>query len=421
MIEKWIEGPEKEIVLRDYLGAEKSFKNLGSAAAYLTQQIEAWLVFEDVEIPHGIGTAGALIAGHVVMRGAKLTYGASARVFWEDKEIGLGDVLQILVDEVAPPPTEEQPGPLPLSDLVRFVEADDESEKWVDLVQLAYASILDYDSLYASEYRRIYKQLGVDLADTFISLLASGKGVSKNGVGWKDRVRVASLFIREYFSETHELLEEAKEEARLQRQNMTKVVGISKEGADRFNKLYTDQSKYLKDKIGSLEEAFSEQLKLKKPVERWKEAAAEYKKSAYEYAMYLVGALVMGMLFYFVMILKLPEQEHGLLSLQSLRSITLMFLFSAAYFYGLKVLARLVFSSLHLARDAQEREYLTHVYLALIAEGGVVDESSRELVLQALFSRSNTGLLGDDSSPTMPSVSVGDVGRLAGVASRIKS
>ena len=98
MIEKWIEGPEKEIVLRDYLGAEKSFKNLGSAAAYLTQQIEAWLVFEDVEIPHGIGTAGALIAGHVVMRGAKLTYGASARVFWEDKEIGLGDVWGILVD-----------------------------------------------------------------------------------------------------------------------------------------------------------------------------------------------------------------------------------------------------------------------------------------------------------------------------------
>lgn len=67
----------------------------------------------------------------------------------------------------------------------------------------------------------------------------------------------------------------------------------------------------------------------------------------------------------------------------------------------LRTLSRLTFSSFHLQRDAEEREQLSHLYLSLINEEAV-DERSREIVLQALFSRAESGLLMGDSTPSMP-------------------
>ena len=58
-------------------------------------------------------------------------------------------------------------------------------------------------------------------------------------------------------------------------------------------------------------------------------------------------------------------------------------------------------SSFHLARDAEERHTLTFFYLALLKDTEVKDKD-RELILQSLFSRADTGLLKEDSSPTMP-------------------
>jgi hypothetical protein len=73
----------------------------------------------------------------------------------------------------------------------------------------------------------------------------------------------------------------------------------------------------------------------------------------------------------------------------------------AVYAFLVKTLSKLTFSSFHLMRDSEEREQLTYLYLSLNNEGQI-DGTSRELVLQALFSRTETGLLSGDSGPTMP-------------------
>lgn len=65
------------------------------------------------------------------------------------------------------------------------------------------------------------------------------------------------------------------------------------------------------------------------------------------------------------------------------------------------MLSRLAFSSFHLQRDAEERQQLTYVYLALSNETHA-DEESGKIILQALFSRAETGLLASESEPTMP-------------------
>ena len=90
-----------------------------------------------------------------------------------------------------------------------------------------------------------------------------------------------------------------------------------------------------------------------------------------------------------------PEAIKGLLIL------TIVVSFSA---YLVRTFSRLAFSSLHLQRDSEEREQLTMVYLALKKEGAITDEE-RNLVLESLFSRAETGLLRRDSSPEMPGFS----------------
>ena len=76
--------------------------------------------------------------------------------------------------------------------------------------------------------------------------------------------------------------------------------------------------------------------------------------------------------------------------------------------FGIRALNKVAFSSFHLARDAEEREQLTYVYLALIKDKAV-DEKDKNLIMQSLFSRADTGLLKDDSGPTMPNDFAGKI------------
>ena len=59
-------------------------------------------------------------------------------------------------------------------------------------------------------------------------------------------------------------------------------------------------------------------------------------------------------------------------------------------------------STYHLGRDAEERYSLTYFYLAL-SKDVTVEKEERLLVMQSLFSRSDSGLLNTDSGPTLPS------------------
>jgi len=69
--------------------------------------------------------------------------------------------------------------------------------------------------------------------------------------------------------------------------------------------------------------------------------------------------------------------------------------------YGIRSFMKVMFSSFHLARDCEERHTLTYFYLSLLKDSKV-DDKDRQLIMQSLFSRAETSLLKEDSSPTMP-------------------
>jgi len=164
-----------------------------------------------------------------------------------------------------------------------------------------------------------------------------------------------------------------------------------------------------------LEDLYQEKLRLKAPAKYWQQRAKSLGFHGGLWVVLLIlstVALAIASGLFFWSWLHKPPIEFGVASLQG---VALFGTTVAAGAYLLRTLSRLTFSAFHLKRDAEEREQLAHLYLALINEGAI-DSSSRDIVLQALFSRADSGLLLGDSAPTMPSVA--DV--VAGL-SRIKS
>lgn len=166
-----------------------------------------------------------------------------------------------------------------------------------------------------------------------------------------------------------------------------------------------------KNKIESLENTYEEILRLKKPAEYWNLRAKQLKEEGWKAIRWLTVLIVVACITLYFLLWQTPEGM--LLSFNENKSSAIKWsviyvTFLSFLVFGVRALNRVAFSSFHLARDAEEREQLTYVYLALSKETQV-DEAEKKLIMQSLFSRADTGLLKEDSSPTMPNDVVGKI------------
>lgn len=174
----------------------------------------------------------------------------------------------------------------------------------------------------------------------------------------------------------------------------------SKNDLGKFN---ADANKTIKD----LETTYEELLRLKKPAEYWNLRAQELKKQGWRSFNWLVVLILFTCVTLYSLLWLTPE---GMLKTffnddksLAIRWSIIFITFISFIAVGIRALMKVTFSSFHLARDAEERERLTYVYLAMVKDKSI-DKEDRQLVMQSLFSRAETGLLKDDSSPTMPGV-----------------
>lgn len=170
----------------------------------------------------------------------------------------------------------------------------------------------------------------------------------------------------------------------------------------KFTKLYSQSE----TKIKELENTYQEKLRLSEPVKYWSTRAEDLRKRGDKARVWLIGLIVITVLFLITYICIAPS---GLIAnivkgnTDSMKWLLVSITIISFLAYGIRSFNKIMFSSYHLARDAEEREQLTYVYLALYNDNKI-DKTERSIVLQALFSRADTGLLKEDSSPTMPGI-----------------
>jgi hypothetical protein len=169
---------------------------------------------------------------------------------------------------------------------------------------------------------------------------------------------------------------------------------------DNFS-LFNSESK---SKILDLEKTYEEKLRLEKPAVYWSKRAEKLKKEGWNAIHWLIGLVVFACLTLYSLLWLTPE---GMLlsfikgDAQAIKWSIIYVTFISFLAFGIRALNKVAFSSFHLARDSEEREQLTYVYLSLLKDNSI-DEKDRSLILQSLFSRAETGLLKDESGPTMP-------------------
>ena len=166
------------------------------------------------------------------------------------------------------------------------------------------------------------------------------------------------------------------------------------------------------DRIGVLEETYTKLLQLKGPAEYWDELAKWYRNWGWGLLIVTVligGAVIVSLLALLFNCDKLPLLNRVKFDAATIRASLIFIVLTSVAGYLIHLFTRLAISSFHLARDYRERFQLTRVYLALIKDGDIAnDENTRQIVLQSIFSRSDTGLLKGDHALTMP-VALGDV------------
>lgn len=190
-----------------------------------------------------------------------------------------------------------------------------------------------------------------------------------------------------------------------------RIAEIQQKTNDEIKNLKDESEKYLsekKQKFNELENLYAEKLKLEKPAEYWKKMSESYQKQGIGW---LIGSVALALAIIGILITIIicapnafGEDTHIFDIVKNSAIITVI---ASVAIYLLRTFIKMAMSSLHLSRDAKEREQLSYFYLALIANGAV-SEKEQALVINALFSRSDTGLLKGDSTPSM-TANVGEI------------
>jgi len=178
---------------------------------------------------------------------------------------------------------------------------------------------------------------------------------------------------------------------------ITQVQGQSKDFDERFTAWDS--------RVNDLENLYEEKLKLSKPAQYWADSAKKFKHQAIIFTLVMLSVVAVGIVSISDLFKLWLIGNPAAINLASIQGAVIFTSLAAVYAYCLRILSRLTFSSFHLMRDAEEREQLTYLYLSLTNES-VIDEKSREIVLQALFSRTETGLLNNEHGPTMPGADI---------------
>ena len=161
-------------------------------------------------------------------------------------------------------------------------------------------------------------------------------------------------------------------------------------------------------KFTELENTYNSKLQLEAPVKYWNDRITKYKKNGWWWfgAFLIIIVVMLGYLSYFVVNINTTSFiVDGKFNPDSIKSI-LTFLTAVSFgAYLIKVFSKLTFSNFHLQRDSEERLQLTMVYLALLKDGThQASPEDKKIILQSIFGRVETGLLGMDSSPTIPGI-----------------
>lgn len=248
--------------------------------------------------------------------------------------------------------------------------------------------------------------IAYEFASKGISVLAQRKDAEEKSIQnirseFQKNLGKAENEVIEYFARTNKKFQDYSDQIDILKTEKKVVFDSWFENA---SKQYAEFNAASLTKITELEELYKEKLKLEAPAKYWSDRARVLRKAGNGWLLALVLSVAFGivLLSTVLMLISTGELENIFSKTAMAIKWSIVFVTLVSFIaFAIRIFSKLTFSSYHLVRDAEEREQLTYVYLALQKEKGI-DQTERHLIMQSIFSRADSGLLKDDSGPTMP-------------------
>lgn len=151
------------------------------------------------------------------------------------------------------------------------------------------------------------------------------------------------------------------------------------------------------NRLKAVEKTYDEKLALRSAVTYWETKARSHKWWAVVWGVFSVISAIAATWF----TLNSVKQTLGVTKITEaqLSQVSELALIAIFGVWLMRVLVRLMLSNTHLHTDASERRTMMLTYLAMMREGQLPEGNSRDLILQALFRPTSTGIIKDDASP----------------------
>ena len=170
-----------------------------------------------------------------------------------------------------------------------------------------------------------------------------------------------------------------------------------KDIAKQVDEFFAEKDKRTND----LEKTYSAKLSLSKPAEYWEKMSKSYDIKGKIWLGISIGVAVLTIAMLLGVLIFVPDLFSDTTNwVNIVKNSALITVSASIAIYIMRICVKMAMSSFHLSRDAEERHQLAGFYLCLLSENAVA-EKERAIVINALFSRSETGLLQGESAPIM--------------------
>ena len=196
-----------------------------------------------------------------------------------------------------------------------------------------------------------------------------------------ERVEKLDLQIKDKYKETTTLINEHKNEI------------------DEFKTKINEWKDNKEKQIDILEETYKNKLQLEAPETLWESRAAQYRLRSRWWMIglftFIVGLLVSGGYF--------ADKIHDYVQeiAKGIPFISKSFVYVALIsflIYIIRIIIKIIISNQHMSMEYEQKAALTRFYQALIQDGKEVDKEEKLIIFNALFRKTDTGLIKSDNS-----------------------
>ena len=179
----------------------------------------------------------------------------------------------------------------------------------------------------------------------------------------------------------------------------TTLINEHKNEIDEFKTKINEWRDNKEKQIETLEETYKSKLQLEAPETLWESRAAKYRiKSRWWMGgllLFIVGLLVSGGYF----VISIHDYLQG--TVKEIPFISKSFIYVALIsflIYIIRIIIKIIVSSQHMSMEYEQKAALTRFYQALIQDGKEVDKEEKLIIFNALFRKTDTGLIKSDNS-----------------------